>query len=175
MLNVHDPGTAQSCTEGFAPEAPGVIEAYGLTPGGSRTPGGGGHARLAPAAPAVGGGGGICAAAAPVPAAAASGVARALPRRAHMTRSRVFLTVRLPWSALHAFSASLLRWKVMYAQSLLGSTTRSRSSPRGSRKGAGSRQGWGWAQGEGCRVIGRRGHIAAPPGLSTRATSLHTW
>ena len=21
-------------------------------------------------------------------------------------------------------------------------------------------QGWGWAQGEGCRVIGRRGHIA---------------
>ena len=106
---------AQSCTEGFAPEAPGVIEAYGLTPGGSRTPGGGGRARLAPAAPAVGGGGGICAAeAAPVPAAAASGVsrvARALPRRAHMTRSRVFLTVRLPWSALHAFSASLLRWK----------------------------------------------------------------
>ena len=86
---------AQSCTEGFAPEAPGVIEAYGLTPGGSRTPGGGGRARLAPAAPASG----------------VSRVARALPRRAHMTRSRVFLTVRLPWSALHAFSASLLRWK----------------------------------------------------------------
>ena len=21
-------------------------------------------------------------------------------------------------------------------------------------------QGWGWAQGEGCRVVGRRGHIA---------------
>ena len=74
---------------------------------------------------------------------------RALPRRAHMTRSRVFLTVRLPWSALHACSASLRRWKVTYAHSLLGSTTRSRSSPRGGTKGAGSRQGWGWAQGEG--------------------------
>ena len=127
------------------------MEAYGLTPGGSLTPGGGGRGRLAP--PAVGGGGGMGAAAAPAPAAApgSSRVVRALPRRAHMTLSRVFFTFRLPWSALHvrvrvrvrvrvgvrvrarvrgrvrwqwsalhALSASALRWKVTYAQSLPG-------------------------------------------------------